>query len=42
LNKKSGQITEKNTMIRKSKLAKYLVGKGYEPELVWEMMNKFS
>lgn len=30
-----------NTLIKKNKLARYLVGKGYEAELVWEEVNLF-
>lgn len=30
-----------NTLIKKNKLARYLVGKGYEAELVWEELNLF-
>lgn len=35
LQKKSLQITEENSFIKKDKLATYAIQKGYEPELVW-------
>ena len=39
LEKKSKTINEKNPLIKKNKLARFLIGKGYEPELVWRMLN---
>ena len=40
--KKSGEIKEKNPLIRRNKLSRYLIGKGYEPELVWEKILEYS
>jgi regulatory protein len=34
--------TEKNIYKRKHKLAQYLIGKGYEPEEVWEKINNLE
>jgi regulatory protein len=31
--------TEKNTYKRKHKIAQYLYGRGYESELIWEILN---
>jgi len=39
--KKSGQIADENPYRRKNRLARFLIGKGYEPELVWETVNDF-
>jgi regulatory protein len=41
LEKKSKSLEEKNPLIKKNKLARFLIGKGYEPELVWEELNLF-
>ncbi|HCW07218.1 MAG TPA: RecX family transcriptional regulator [Cytophagales bacterium] len=37
--KKADQIDETNIFKLKSKLANYAIGKGYEPELVWEVIQ---
>lgn len=39
LEKKSKEIKERNPLIKKNKLARYLIGKGYESDLVWEKVN---
>lgn len=39
LQKKAKSLKEKNPLIKKNKLARYLLGKGYEAELVWEKLN---
>lgn len=39
LDKKSKSLKEKDPLIKKNKLARYLLGKGYEAELVWEKLN---
>jgi len=41
LEKKHKEYKEKNLFKRKGKLAKYLIGKGYESSLVWLEINKF-
>ncbi len=41
IEKKSKTIQEKNPLIKKNKLARFLIGKGYEPELVWEFVNDY-
>lgn len=40
LKKKSEQSTEANLFKKRDKLARYAIGKGYEPELVWEMIKE--
>ncbi len=35
LQKKSGQLEEKNPFIKRDKVARYAIQKGFEPELVW-------
>ena len=41
LRKRLALSKEKDIFKRNSKLAKYAIGKGYEPTLVWEMVKKF-
>lgn len=41
LEKKVKILKEQNPLLKKHKLARYLVGKGYEGELVWEELNLF-
>lgn len=38
--KKEKSIREKNDFIKRRKLAEYVIRKGYEPELVWEIVKK--
>ena len=40
LTAKKDQIQEENIFILKNKLSVYAIGKGYEPELVWETINE--
>jgi regulatory protein len=40
ISEKSRSIKESNDLKRKHKLAQYVIGKGYEPELVWEILNE--
>ena len=37
---KKDHIAEENIFILKNKLSVYTIGKGYEPELVWDAINK--
>jgi regulatory protein len=37
--KKSNQIDDNNIYSKKNKVARFVIGKGYEPELVWEIVN---
>jgi|SRR6478736_566081 len=37
--KKSTQVDDDNIYKKKNKVARFMVGKGYEPELVWEIVN---
>jgi len=39
--KKSSLLTEENTFKKKNSVARFVIGKGYEPELVWETINDF-
>lgn len=39
LKKKLAQIPEENPYAKKNKAARFVIGKGYEPELVWEALN---
>lgn len=41
IEKKKKDIKDRNILIKKNKLARYLIGKGYEPELVWENLNEY-
>lgn len=36
---RSAKEKEKNSYKRKHKIAQYVIGKGYEPELVWDLLN---
>lgn len=36
---KWNQLTEKNVLIRRNKTATYLIGKGFEPSLVWDKLR---
>jgi len=40
INKKSNELTGDNYMI-KNKTAQFLIGKGYESEIVWPIINEF-
>ena len=40
LNKKNSEEKEENPYKRKHKLSLYAIRKGYEPELVWEILNE--
>ena len=40
IKKKSTQTTEPNLFKKKNKIAQFVIGKGYEPELVWESINE--
>ena len=37
--KKSKQVDDDNIYRKKNKVARFVIGKGYEPELVWEVVN---
>lgn len=39
LKKKSTQLTEENAFKKRDKLARYAIGKGYESEMVWEVVK---
>jgi regulatory protein len=42
MQKKWQSLKEKNQYIKKNKTAKYLIGKGYEPEKVWSSLRKMG
>ncbi len=37
--KKLGQLKESDTYLIKNKTARFLIGKGYEPQIVWDVLN---
>ena len=39
INKKASQTTEQNSFKRKNLIARFVISKGYEMELVWEMLK---
>ncbi len=39
LEKKLNSLKEEDTWVKKNKAARYLIGKGYESELVWNTLN---
>lgn len=40
LQKKSEQLNEENEFVRRDKLSKYAIQKGFEPDLVWKMLKE--
>jgi regulatory protein len=40
IEEKSKQVHEKNRWKKNSKVAQYVIGRGFEAELVWEMLNR--
>jgi len=40
LEKKNNSISEENPFVRKDKLAKFAIGRGFEPELVWSLIKE--
>lgn len=41
MNKKWGRVKTEDPFVRKHQTAKFLIGKGYEPALVWELLKPF-
>ena len=41
LKKKAVSLKDKNIFTRKQKLSNFLIGKGYEQELVWEEVKRY-
>ncbi len=39
--KKSDQVEDDNIYKKKNRVARFVIGKGYEPELVWEIVNEY-
>jgi regulatory protein len=42
INKKFAQLDEPNLYKKKNKVARYVTGKGYESELVWDVLKDFK
>jgi regulatory protein len=42
IKKKSDSTNESNSLIKKQKIANYLIGKGYESELIWSRLNEIK
>jgi regulatory protein len=40
LRKKSDQLTEDNDFVRRDKISKYAIQKGFEPDLVWRLVKE--
>ena len=40
LNKKANEVSEQNLYAKRNKIARFAISKGYEPELVWEMVKE--
>ncbi|MBX2968903.1 MAG: RecX family transcriptional regulator [Cyclobacteriaceae bacterium] len=39
--KKAAEVTEENPFAKRNKVARYIIQKGYEPELVWHEVKEF-
>jgi regulatory protein len=39
LNRKAGETSEENMFVKRDKMARYAIQKGFEPELVWSIIN---
>jgi regulatory protein len=39
LNRKAGETSEENIFVKRDKLARYAIQKGFEPELVWSIIK---
>ena len=40
LRKKTEEVSEENPFAKRNKIARFAISKGYEPELVWEMVKE--
>ena len=40
LRKKTEEVSEENLFAKRNKVARFAISKGYEPELVWEMVKE--
>ncbi len=40
--KKLSSLKDKNILVKKNKTAKYLIGRGFEADLVWETLRNFE
>jgi len=41
IKRKSSQIVDESPYKRRNRVARFVIGKGFEPELVWEAVNDF-
>ena len=39
IKRKTGQVSEENLFKKKNRVARFVIGKGFEPELVWNAVN---
>ena len=39
---KFDSIKEKNPLVKRNRAAAFLMGKGYEPELIWDCLRKIG
>ena len=42
IEKKSGMVKDADPLVSKNKVARFLLGKGFEAELVWEQINQLD
>jgi regulatory protein len=42
IRKKTGEIKETNLFKKRDKIARYVIGKGFEPEMVWEYLHDLT
>lgn len=42
LRKKAATLRKDSPLVRKQKLARFAIGKGYEPDLVWDLLANFA
>jgi regulatory protein len=42
LRKKAATLRKDSPLVRKQKLARFAIGKGYEPDLVWDLLANFT
>ena len=40
IQKKDRQVRDENEYVRRNKIARFLIGKGFEPDLVWDMIRE--
>jgi regulatory protein len=40
ISRKSGEMDEEDVFVKRDKIADYVIRKGFEPDMVWEMLKK--